>query len=478
MFKEIIDAYRQNLFAREGEKRDVLILYKNLPALDVTDEDGKSLYHIAATFADYEAIEFLSEGGLKVRADEKENTPLHDLSKSPLTNDIKNFGKREDDIRKTVKRLIDLKVNPKKKNEAGEIAYYIAGTKLMYPFIEALADKSVKMDATGEEGKNLLHLICSQLYHKKKNAGVPEAAYKTIEALLKSGVDPEDKDIFDTTPLTYAQRSDVKEIAALLSGNEGDLQTGGMTIKEAVLKKDIEAIECLLKSGTDINEVSEDYRTPLMSACEYPSLDIIELLTKGGADVNYVSGENGHTAVYYLLNSAIRNLNVGVVGGQDVKTITKILQVLIDNDLDTNVTIDNNGNTALNFVCSLGYMDGINNKLAESLIDAGSNINLPTLTGKTPLMTFAEKGDEPKHNIAELLLDNEADTTLLDKNSYTALMYAAGNSNKMSAKKIAELILDADKSTIENTNNNGETALDIAVKAANEAVVKLLLNNM
>ena len=108
-------------------------------------------------------------------------------------------------------------------------------------------------------------------------------------------------------------------------------------------------------------------------------------------------------------------------------------------------------------------------------MEAGCDINRANSLGKTPLMSFAERGNEVKYNIAELLLDNNADTNYADKNGNTALMYAAANTDKMSGKKTVSLILDQDTSTIDQVNNTGQTALDIAVKNENEAVVKQLL---
>ena len=476
--EQILRAYQQNIFAREGATTDVLALYQDLPDKSITDNRGKSLYHIAAGFLDYQAIELLGKEGVKPRPDHYDNTPLHALVQTPYGNDITNYTKRADDIYKTALALLDLNVNPKKKNESGQTAYFQAGINAMYPFIKAMADRSVRMDAVNNENKNILHVICDQLYHRKTIRGVPEAAYQTVKILLESGIDPEDKDVFGTTALTYAQRSGVKEIAALISGDSNAVKTGGMTLSEAVLKKDTEAIEALIEQGNDINELSETGRTPLMLACEYPSLEIIRLLISKGADINYKSGETGCTATCYLLSKAISNLGKGVAGGQDPKLIIRILQTLIDSGLDINQTVDGNGNTALNLLCSLDYMGGINNSLAEELIHSGCNLNLPNISGCTPLMTFAARGNEAEHNIAELLLDNAADYNLTDCYSNTALIYAAGNNNKMSAKKIVELLLDAGDKGTDKANNNGKTALDVAVDAGNEAVVKLLLNHI
>ena len=356
------------------------------------------------------------------------------------------------------------------------LAYFEAGLLYMYPFLQAMGEAGVRMDFTESGGMNLLHTICDKLGNRKDLKGAVDAAIKTVRILIeKGGIDLEDKDFFGTTPLTYAQRSGVKEVAALISGNESDVATGGMTIHEAVLNRDVTALDALIKSNVDVNEIDDQYRrTPLMLACEYASEPLVKLLAEGGADVNFKAG-NGETAVYFLLTKAIFNIGIGM--SQTNKDIVKMLQILLAHGLDLKASIDDEGNTALNLLCQANYyLADLNTTLAEELIDAGAEVNQSNQSGKTPLMSFAEKGNEMKYGIAELMLDHNADVTCVDQFGNTALIYAAGNSDHMSGKRIVNLILDKDKSTLNRVNNAEQTALDIAVQKNNEALVKLLLN--
>lgn len=476
-FNQIRDAYQRNLFAQGNDVIDVIALYKALPDVNIAGDSDESLYHLAARFTHPEAIQFLKDAGLKPGTDKYGNTALHALTTTKFDLNSPTLEAKAVKIKDTAKLLLEVGINPKKKNDSGKLAYFEAGLLYMYPFIEAMGDVGVKMDATQDEGKNLLHTICDKLVHRKTIAGAVEAATKTVRELLdKSGIDIEDKDIFNTTPLTYAQRSGVKEIAALISGDESDIATGGMTIHEAVLNRDTTAVETLIKNGVDLNEVSDQYRrTPLMLACEYPSADMVKLLAEGGADVNFRSG-NGETATYYLITKAISNFGRG--SSKDLKDVVLMLRTLIKNNLDLDAAVDNESNTALNILCKAGYLADLNTSLAEELVEAGCDINKPNLSGQTPLMSFAERGNEVKYNIAELLLDNNADTAYVDKNGNTALMYAAANTDKMSGKKIVSLILDQDAAVADRVNNAGATAMDIAVKNDNEAIVKQLLEAM
>jgi len=475
-FDEIRGAYQRNMFVAEADKVDILSLYRQLPDISITSEYEENLYHLAARFTDAEAIRFLVEAGLKPAADKYGNTALHALTTTRFDFDDPKLDEIAAKIYDTAKTLLNAGINPKKKNDSGKLAYFEAGLLYMYPFLQAMGEAGVRMDVAESGGMNMLHVICDKLANRKDIKGAIPAVMNTIRVLLeKGGIDIEDKDVFGTTPLTYAQRSGVKEVAALISGDENDLATGGMTIHEAVLNRDATAVEALIKAGVELNEIADEWkRTPLMLACEYPSAPLVQLLAAGGADVNYKTG-NGETAVYYLLTKAMINLGRGM--SQVNKDVVKMLQVLLANGLSPDAAVDNEGNTALNLLCQANYyLADLNAALAEELVDAGANINQPNQAGKTPLMSFAERGNEMKYGIAELLLDNDANVTYVDQSGNTALIYAAGNSDQMSGKRIVSLILEKDSSTLNWVNNSGKTAMDVAIRQNNEAVVKQLLN--
>ncbi|QXV65649.1 hypothetical protein FPZ42_14295 [Mucilaginibacter achroorhodeus] len=473
-FNLIRDTYHRNMFADDAAKIDVLALYQSLPDLAITGDQEENLYHLAARFTHPEAIKFLREKGVKPDTDKYGNTPLHALATAKFDLSDLKLEQKAIRIKETTQALLEAGVNSKKKNDSGKLAYYEAGLVYMYPMLDVLGDTGTKLDATEAEGKNLLHSICDKLVHRKSIPGALDAATKIVKVLIeKSGIDPDDKDIFGSTPLAYAQRSGVKEIAAILTGNDENTTTGGMTMHEAVLNRDMAALESIVKTEVDLDQLSDQHnRAALMLACEYPSLPMVKILTDAGADVNYRTGI-GETAAYYLLAKGITNFGRGL--SQDLKDIVKILRNLIDKGLDVDAAITNDGDTALNVICKAGYLADLNAALVEELIDAGADVNKPDQFGRTPLMSFAMRGNEPKYAIAELLLDNDADTTYVDNTGSTALMYAASNPDQMSAKKLVSLILDKDTSTIENVNNAGQTVMDVAIQNGNEAVVKQIL---
>jgi ankyrin repeat protein len=474
-FKEISDTYQRNMFVPAGDRVNILTLYKQLPDLSIVGDYEDDLYHLAARFTDAEAIRFLKEVGLKPAADKYGDTAFHALVTTRFYFDDPNLEEIAEKVYHTAQALLEVGINPKKKNDSGKLAYFEAGLLYLYPFLQAMGEAGVKMDVAESGGRNLLHVICDQLGNRKDIKGAIPVAMKTVRILLEmGGIDIEDKDIFGTTALTNAQRSGVKEVAALISGDESDVATGGMTIHEAVLNRDPMAVEALIKSGADLNEIDDKYRrTPLMLACEYASDPLVKLLAEGGADVNFKAG-SGETAMYYLLSKAIFNIGRGM--SQTNKDLLKMLRILLANKLNIDAAVDNEDNTALNLLCQADYyLADMNTTIVEELIDAGADVNQPNHLGKTPLMSFAERGNEMNYGIAELLLDNAADLSYVDQSGNTALIYAAGNSDHMSGKRIISLILDKDKSTLERVNNAGQTAMDVAVQNDNEAAVKQLM---
>jgi ankyrin repeat protein len=473
-FDKIKDAYHRNMFTVASDQVDIINLYKELSAISITNDYGESLYHLAARFTDLEAIHFLHEAGLKAAPDKYGNTALHALTTTRFNFDDPNLEEIAIKIYNTAKALLNAGINPKKKNDSGKLAYFEAGLLYMYPFLQAMGEAGIKMDAVESGGMNLLHTICDKLGNRKDIKGAIDAVVKTVRILLATGgIDVEDKDVFGTTPLNYAQRSGVKEVAALISGDESDVATGGMTIHEAVLNRDAVAVEALIKAGVDLNEIDDQYRrTPLMLACEYPSAPLVQLLAESSADVNFKAG-NGETAVYYLISKAVSNLGRGM--SQYNKDIINMLQMLLANGLDVNAAIDNEGNTALNLVCQAGYLADLNTRMVEELVDAGTDVNQPNQSGITPLMSFAARGNESKYGIAEMLIDSDADVSYVDKFGNTALIYAAGNSDHMSGKRMTSLVLEKDKITVERVNNAGQSAMDVAIQQNNEAVVKQLI---
>jgi cytohesin len=148
-----------------------------------------------------------------------------------------------------------------------------------------------------------------------------------IELLIAKGVDVNAKDKYGQTPLDVAINYGRGEITDLLrkhGGKTGEELKGGepvaeaakpepptaeapdISIHEAALKGNIEAVKQHLAGGADVNAKNVDGWTPLHEAAFGGRKEIVELLISNGADVN-AKGESGRTPLD-LATQSKRNL--------------------------------------------------------------------------------------------------------------------------------------------------------------------------
>ena len=148
------------------------------------------------------------------------------------------------------------------------------------------------------------------------------------------------------------------------------------TLALAATEGDLMAVETLLNSGANPNQVDQLGWTPLSLAVAEGKRDVVDKLLEFGADAN------------------IKNLA---------------------------------GRTALMFACRYGFAD-----LAEKLIDHGADPNvMPVLPEPNALMVAAQFGHE---QVVRLLLSRGADAKAKTRDGKTAIEYAQiGGHGKVSA---------------------------------------------
>lgn len=139
---------------------------------------------------------------------------------------------------------------------------------------------------------------------------------------------------------------------------------------------------------------------------------------------------------------------------------------LLENGANPNAQNDA-GLTPLMFASQLGHIEIIN-----QLIHFGGDVNQSDFKGQTPLMAAAMGGQD---KALKTLLQTHADITIQANNGATPLFYAANipyNENL----EVAQTLLDAGVS-INQPDNNGNTALMIAAQNGHSNLIKLLLEN-
>lgn len=489
---------------KKGEsKSEILELYKVLEDKQTADSYGQTPLHLAAKFADFEAVEYLLSQGLKANVkDRLDRTPLHYLAVCS-----EETQQPAEDIKQTAFVLLDAKVSALLRDgNRSDTCYHLAMKE--YPnfdLIYALMERKTKLDMADKENRNLLHLIACypgrDAKRSLKYARRPEEiekCEKTLEdcfslakALMDYGIDPQGKDFAGKTPSDYASEEGLAKLSVLFKGeyDENDpsindkIAAGGQTFFQAVEKGDLKAAEALIRLGTDVNEVSteRDFEgfTPLAAACAYMNPDIVSALLNAGADPNFRSGENSRAALYYMMKKGKYSDAVF-----EDKIAAKIIRAMANKGLDINAPIDEDENTPLILACSerreTGYNYGTVKQIVRDILleEYSPQLNAANKNGVTALMNLVMEDTDNIENTLIFLLENGADMSLKDKNGNTALMYAAKNRNKAAAKSAADLMFSFGDPLPKAVNNEGKTAMDFALEKENEDLVKYLMERM
>ena len=498
--------------------------------LDERDYNGSTPLHLACRHADETAVHILLERGADVQAkDNAGNTPLWQLA------NCQAHAHDEGAIEKIAQALIGkgAKVPRSGKDTTALIR---AIQNLHFGMARAIIDSGAKLDSTDRCERNALHVLCQVaggITRKRKGdeerIADPEAqwfsdrqkeetlaelerlktdeeeAYDTAKRLLESGqFDPEDKCQAGKTALDYAMECGARRIGALLTGHDPDdeLQAlaGGMNIFQALYYKDMQAVDALLRMGTDLQTVCEregdlphsySGKSPLACALAAMNTEAVEMLLMGGADPNFVFPDE-RTAFSTWVESSISSAD-------DETKANPILNLMLQCGWDMEAPADREGNTPLAIACrhaehELGYA------AAKFLLKNGANANAANNQGQTPAMNLYGAqfwdGHIPRFpqlprsypygnrisqdaiaDIFELLLEKGALTDATDKWGNTLLHYIASSAFGAQAKAAAELLSDYGMPDIEAVNDEGKTAMDIATEYRNEAILKYLLKN-
>ena len=264
--------------------------------------------------------------------------------------------------------------------------------------------------------------------------------------------------------------------------------SGGMNLFEAIEMHDAPAVKVILQSAPDLYEgydkegASEDLTglTPLGFACRMLDFPIVHLLLDAGADPNYknANGEQAIAAWFrYGQDRYYRPEHV------KKKSASHIIRAFLDHGWDLNSYINDHSDTALLAAArKAGTGQGINGvrlnrNIADDLLNAGADVNIPNLDGETPLMLVCLEEDSDLSNLVEIMLENGAETGAVDKNGNTPLHYAAKNYRETMGTELAGLLFEFGDPRPDTVNNEGKTALEIATEANNEPLVKLIIEH-
>ncbi len=185
-----------------------------------------------------------------------------------------------------------------------------------------------------------------------------------------------------------------------------------LRLVDAAKNQDLQQVRALLSGHPDVNARSEDGSTALLWAAHWNDLQTAELLVRAGADAN------------------------------------------LANDFRM---------TPLSQACTNGSA-----ALVDLLIKAGANPNTPIGTGETPLMTCARAGSA---DAVRMLLVHGANVNAKEPNqNQTALMWAAAEQHA----NVAQVLIEANADLQAHTKS-GFTALHFAARAGDMESTRTLL---
>eukprot|EP00833_Pecoramyces_ruminatium_P018011 jgi/Orpsp1_1/1192043/evm.model.d7180000090145.2 len=180
-------------------------------------------------------------------------------------------------------------------------------------------------------------------------------------------------------------------------------------------------LKILIPGYLNINNEDIDGNTALIYAIKYQNFEIIKYLVDNGADMNVVNKKIN--VIYHLIN----NNNID------------ILKYLVDNNLNINKK-DQYGQTLLGYSISLkneqiinfliqhnADFSGISNKIEIlDLITKNNNLNLINFIvfNSGIYEILKEIIDKDRIDILKIIIDNNLDINIRDKNDNTILMYA------------------------------------------------------
>ncbi len=247
-----------------------------------------------------------------------------------------------------------------------------------------------------------------------------------VKRLLDKKANPNRGACNGNRPLKYAISNGHIGIAKLLIENGAQMETmkdsdAISDLAYAVKQNSKEMVELLLEKGTHPDACSSHQDSALEVAAFYDRTDIAKLLIEKGAEAT-------DDALYFAVRNKNKELiKLFIARGADVNF--KILGQKLNHQTDDESI------KALLYELGLKDEDNLEDLLFEQLDDSGRdtekmldlikkgvNVNAKNTKGDTPLLA-AFKMNPYNFNQINLLIDNGADPTILDKNGKSVLDY-------------------------------------------------------
>ena len=505
--RELYELYRYPDVAKEARRRELLA---EIPT-DARDEDNeaRTSLHVAAEFADREAITSLIGRGAEVNArDAAGRTPLLCLA-------LCRSGRRmpDDEIADAGRRLLELGANLPRSGR-NTTALIEAARNRYHGLIAALVDSGQRLDSTDRNGDNALHVLCQRVAEttddirraeqriegfaerwtsekqkadtqRELEAQREEAVrcHLSVALLLDSGqFDLGERNAVGRTPFDLAAAWGANTVSALLSGedpyDERALETGGMNLFLALRRRDWKTFEKLLAAGADRQEVCDDPemsdftgKPPLLCALMWGETEAAALLLRAGADPNRRT-EKGESPFGFWIERGCR-------GSDGMERYAPLLELFVRNGWHPDAPQAPQGESALMLTCRHDDCE-LAMWTLRRLLGQKIEVNARDALGRTTLMHLLGPGSAGPYQfeMLERLLGAGADPCAVDNEGRTVLHYVAEGYSHPAARQAAELLFDFGRPDVSAADNRGLTSLNIAMRSNNETLVRYFLKKL
>ncbi|KAL5016678.1 hypothetical protein ScPMuIL_006267 [Solemya velum] len=229
---------------------------------------------------------------------------------------------------------------------------------------------------------------------------------------------------------------------------------GRTALSYAVHFHQMEALHCLLENQADINNTAHDGSTALHQACHDANHIALSLLLQYGADYT-VYDTQGRSPIHWAVTT----------------TSMECLKLLISHDADVNVR-DKDGLSPSMWACRLDHIQHFEllSRSENYRVDDADGIERDS-NGRT-WMHWAVRRTEPLECLQTLLTAETA--AIRDDEGRTVLLTAAEMGSLPACTIIVEI---GGTYCVNETDNNGRTALHLSAMGGHGEVVNFLLEN-
>lgn len=505
--RELYDLYYYPNPAKEERRRQLLA---EIPT-DACDEDnyGRTSLHIAAEFADCDAIAALLDRGAPVNIrDAKGRTPLLCLA-------ARRDGRTaaEEWIARAARLLLDRGASlPRSGRDTTALIEAIQNRH--HAMAAVLIDSGQRLDSANSYGDNALHILCrraadtareiagkerfiasfgerwvSEKQQREAREELEELqaeqmrCYATAALLLHSGqIDPDEKNSTGRRAFDLAMEGGAKWVGALLSGedpfDELTLETGGMNLFEALRQRDRKALEARLQAGADPDTECDDRKIPgcagktlLVCALEWGETEIAAMLLRAGANPDRRTAKGMSPFAVWI--------NQGCRVSDGMERFAPLMELFEQQGWHPDAPQTGKDERALMLACQHDDYE-LATWTLRRLLKQKVEVNARDAMGRTALMhLLGPRSAGPyQPEMLERLLEAGADPCATDNEGRTVLHYAAEGYTHTATRQAAEMLFDFGRPDVSAVDNEGRTPIDIAMRSNNESLVKFLLKHV